>query len=65
MKIVICGDMSVTNSSYTAFYNEDHLTAFSDTVDLYKSADFALVNLECALTECDNKIRKIGPNLKY
>ena len=37
---------------------------FSDVVCLFDSADFSFVNLECAITESENKIEKFGPNLK-
>lgn len=64
MKLIVCGDLSVTATSLNAFTNCDVEAAFSDTVSVYKNADRALVNLECALTESENKIKKCGPNLK-
>ena len=64
MKVVICGDLSVTANSAVAFKEIDVEKAFGDTASVYQSADRALVNLECALTESENRIRKCGPNLK-
>ena len=64
MKIVVCGDLSVTAASLAAFNAMDVEAAFSDTVSIYKNADIALVNLECALTDSENRIIKCGPNLK-
>lgn len=63
MKLIICGDLSVTPSSKPVFENKDKSAAFSDTLSLYESADAALINLECALTERGVNIKKCGPNL--
>ena len=64
MKFVICGDMSVTDKSWDFFDTADEKAAFGDTLPLYAEADRAIVNLECAVTESENKIKKYGPNLK-
>lgn len=64
MKLVICGDLSVTKASEQAFTNLDKYAAFGDTLYIFENADRAIVNLECALTESDNRIKKFGPNLK-
>ncbi len=64
MKLIVCGDLSVTAASLKAFSECDIEAAFSDTVEIYKNADRAAINLECALTESENKIKKCGPNLK-
>ena len=64
MKLIICGDLSVTAATEAGFRAKDVESTFSDTVSVFKSADRAAVNLECALTESENRIRKCGPNLK-
>ena len=64
MKLIICGDMSITNGSYRAFDEIDTKTAFNDVLDVFAQGDRVIVNLECALTESENKIPKKGPNLK-
>ena len=64
MKLIICGDMSITDGSYKAFDEIDPKTAFNDVLDVFKTGDRVIVNLECALTESENKIKKYGPNLK-
>lgn len=64
MKLVICGDMSITDGSYKSFNEIDAKTAFNDVLDVFATGDRVIVNLECALTESENKIKKYGPNLK-
>ena len=64
MKLVICGDLSVTAESRRAFENMDLAAAFADTLAIWANADRVLVNLECTLTESDHAIPKFGPNLK-
>ena len=64
MKLLICGDLSVTKESRAHFEKRDVKAAFGDVVNLFKSADHAIVNLECALTDSENRIKKCGPNLK-
>ncbi|MBQ9805951.1 MAG: CapA family protein [Clostridia bacterium] len=64
MKLVICGDLSVTEESKKPFENTDARAAFGDVCDLFASADRSVVNLECALTDSENRIKKCGPNLK-
>ena len=36
---------------------------FTNVIPYMKAADYCFVNLECALTETDGKIKKFGPNL--
>ena len=64
MKIVICGDLSVTEESRAPFEECNAKAAFGDVCDLFALADRSIVNLECALTEGENRIKKYGPNLK-
>lgn len=64
MKMVICGDLSVTATSKPIFDKSDAKGAFCDVLDLFEGADKVVINLECALTDGENRIAKIGPNLK-
>lgn len=64
MKLLICGDLCATNQSFDAFNATDEVRAFNDTLPIIRSADRAIVNLECALTDSENSIKKFGPNLK-
>lgn len=64
MKIVIGGDLSVTEASRGYFENADYVSAFNDVIDCFKMGDRIIINLECALTDSENSIRKLGPNLK-
>lgn len=64
MKVVICGDLSVTDESWSAFASADADAAFGDVQDILKGADKVIVNLECAVTDSDKGISKIGPCLK-
>ncbi len=64
MKLMICGDISVTDQSRPIFAAKDARGAFGDVVDLFAKADRVVVNLECALTDSENRINKLGPNLK-
>lgn len=64
MKAVILGDFSPTAENYDMFRDGDVETLFSDSLSIYEGMDVKLVNLECALTESENRIKKFGPNLK-
>lgn len=64
MKIIICGDVAITPKGAEIFKNADEKAAFSDVTELLKTGDFNLVNLECAVTESEKGIEKIGPCIK-
>lgn len=64
MKLLICGDTVPTDLSAPLFAKGDVKTLFSDVADVFAAHDRVVVNLECALTETENRIRKCGPNLK-
>ena len=64
LKIIICGDISVTPESEEPFKKGDAEGAFGSICKLFKTADRTLVNLECAVTEHETGIKKIGPCLK-
>lgn len=63
MKITIGGDISVRDSR-ELFEGCQGAVLFGDVIDIFKDSDRVLVNLECAVTEKDTSIKKIGPNLK-
>ena len=64
MKIVIGADTVPTELSEKMFIDGDARALFTDVLDVLKSSDRAIVNLECALTDSDGAIKKFGPNLK-
>ena len=64
MKMAIGGDLSITPSSRRQFEQADARAAFNDLLDIFQQCDRVLLNLECALTDSENAIRKFGPNLK-
>lgn len=62
--VLFCGDVATSPYSCESFRNGDLETLFNDILPLMQNTDNVIVNLECALTEKDTKIKKIGPNLK-
>lgn len=64
MKLIICGDTVPTAASAPLFAKGDVKTLFGDVMDVFAGNDRVIINLECALTESENGIRKFGPNLK-
>ena len=64
MRITICGDLSISETSAPAFEAGDVAAAFGRVTDVFAKSDRILVNLECALTDSEHKIIKKGPNLK-
>lgn len=64
MKLLICGDTVPTAASAPLFAAGDTEGLFSDALEVFKRNDRVVLNLECALTEAENGIRKCGPNLK-
>ena len=64
MKTVFVGDICPTVHSADAFAKADTNLLFTDTVSIFRDADFSFANIECAITESENKIKKFGPNLK-
>ena len=49
--------------SYELFKSGDVKTAFGKILDAFAGCDRVMINLECAVTEKDTAIKKIGPNL--
>jgi len=64
MKTLFTGDICPTKFTNESFAKADVKTLFTDTVQLFKEADFSFINLECAITDTDGAILKYGPNLK-
>lgn len=64
MRICIGGDISIKEDCWELFEKGDEKALFSNVIDVLKDADRVVVNLECAITEDDTPIEKIGPNLK-
>ena len=63
MRITIGGDISIKDCEKQ--FNEcKSKELFNDVIDVFKSSDRVIVNLECAITDKDTPIKKIGPNLK-
>ena len=64
MKTLFLGDLSPTEISSPYFKKNNKEALFGDMLSLFENSDFTFVNLECALTEVDEVIPKIGPPLK-
>ncbi len=64
MKIVYCGDICPTLITRPYFDAFDARSLMGEAVEVIKNADIAIGNLECALTESDEPIRKLGALLK-
>ena len=64
MKILFGADLVPTENTEKYFIEGDVATLFGDIVPVIEGYDRFVVNLECALTDTDNKIKKMGPNIK-
>ena len=64
MKTLLLGDICPTIQTKNDFATANVDSLFSDAIRLFRSVDFSFVNLECAITESENRIEKFGPNLK-
>ena len=64
MKMLLLGDVSPTFVTAPLFKEKAIDTPFGNTITLFKDKDYCFVNLECAITESNSKIRKYGPHLK-
>lgn len=63
--IVIAGDLIPSGTNIKLYEDGDADKIFShQVVDIFKNADFSVVNIEGALTDSDTKQCKIGPNIK-
>lgn len=64
VKIVITGDFCPINRNQDFIDHNDFGSVFGAFSDISKSADLAITNLECPLTETNNPIEKAGPCIK-
>ena len=64
MKIVIGSDIVPTKTSEKYYLKKNLELLFSDVLPIMQNADRTILNLECALTYSENRIRKFGPHLK-
>lgn len=64
MKVVFCGDFVPTQFTIPSFESGDVNRLIGRTYQIIEKADFAVANLECALTDRGTRIRKCGPNLR-
>jgi len=64
MKILLLGDVVPTAATVPSFEKQDAEALMGSALEELKTADFSVCNLECALTNGENRIRKCGPNLK-
>jgi len=64
LKIIIGGDVVPTKSNETYLMNGQAVSVFNGVKNTLTSADIAIVNLECPLTNHDVSIKKEGPCLK-
>ncbi len=65
MKLIFCGDISMNKKETEALFAQQNAQAlFNDICGEYAKADRVIVNLECAVTDKDTPIKKLGPNLK-
>ena len=64
MKTLLLGDICA-NSTTEQLYREKNIPAlFGNTASLFKNKDLVFANIECAITDSENRIKKFGPNLK-
>lgn len=64
MKILIGADVVPMPLTEDLFVKQEVNELFSDVCELIANADRTVINLECALTETDEKIKKFGVCLK-
>ena len=64
MKTFFGGDLCPTRVTSPLYKQKATDILFGDVKSLFEGNDYNIVNLECALTESDNAIDKIGPALK-
>lgn len=64
MKALLLGDLCHREKNRDFFINEDLDVLFNDTLSEFEGNDIFALNLECAITDSDNAIKKYGPNLK-
>ncbi len=63
MKVLLLGDICPSKITSALFAAGDTQTLFTDTLSLFEGNDINFVNLECAITESTQPIKKFGPPL--
>ena len=58
MKLAIGGDVCIMSDCCEAFSRGDGSASFNDVRSVLESADFSLINLECAITESEKPIKE-------
>ena len=64
MKALLVGDFSPTAENEHLFREKNIPELFTDAISIFDSKDLVAVNLECAITESENGIKKFGPCLR-
>ena len=64
MKALFLGDVSPIKDNAHLFNEKNIKSLFGDTLSLFEGNDINMINLECALTDSEKQIAKIGPALK-
>ncbi len=64
MKLLLLGDLAPTPTTAQLFREKQIPTLFGDTLSLFEQTDFHICNLECALTDSEESIKKFGPAIK-
>lgn len=64
MKILIGADLAPTPVTANDFVNGNIRRLFGKVCNIAKKYDRFIVNLECALTNSEKRIKKFGPNIK-
>ncbi len=64
MKTLLLGDFCAKEKNMSVIKAKDMNLLFNDTLPLFEGNDATFVNVECAITESENAIKKFGPNLK-
>ena len=64
MKTLLVGDICATALTESLYREKNIPVLFGDTTSLFANKDLVFANIECAITESENRIKKFGPNLK-
>ena len=62
MKLLLLGDVCPTEENIDLWKAQNIKKLFGNT-EIYEKHDHIFVNLECAITQSQNKILKFGPHL--
>ena len=63
MKILIAADTVIRENNIEAFNKREKILE-NGLEEIWKQADYRILNLEAPITDSQNKIKKCGPNLK-